>query len=417
MLKRALPELVFHSTVFALSLFAFSTMFYLTLGPSMDAFWTPTASFVSLSRALFGDFDIESIMEHSPDYSNAMLFLAYLFFAYFILVSMFLAILGEAQANLREDQRVAREKAAAAFEKAEPEYGVLADAYRLGGKMLAQAPLIGPLIRKAAERERAEAAEGVPLADLAPTDRIEGRQLEMQERLDQVFEFLHDHQPPNDAVGGMHDDTGGEEEGAPGAAAPGAAAVTAAARRASMGGRLSRFERPLYYRASTAETIPASAASPAAPPCTCTCTCTCTPPGSIADGAAQEDGAAREETLLQVLELLKQVAASSQARQKPRIGTRSRDKSRPPPPPPPPHRQASVGSHLQAEVAELQVSVEGSSPSHIEDPDDDPDGGDAADPLVALQVQPGPRGRGGAEDAQSVQWSQQDEERREMLAA
>ena len=229
-LKRALPELVFHSTVFALSLFAFSTMFYLTLGPSMDAFWTPTASFVSLSRALFGDFDIESIMEHSPDYSNAMLFLAYLFFAYFILVSMFLAILGEAQANLREDQRVAREKAAAAFEKAEPEYGVLADAYRLGGKLLARAPLIGPLIRKAAEKERAEATEGVPLADLAPADRIEGRQLEMQERLDQVFEFLHDHQPPNDAVDGMHDDTGGEEGGAPGGAAPGAAAPWAASR-------------------------------------------------------------------------------------------------------------------------------------------------------------------------------------------
>lgn len=402
MLKRALPELVFHSTVFALSLFAFSTMFYLTLGPSMDAFWTPTASFISLSRALFGDFDIESIMEHSPDYSNAMLFLSYLFFAYFILVSMFLAILGEAQANLREDQRVAREKAAAAFERAEPEYGVLADAYRLGGKLLSRAPLIGPLIRKAEEKERAEAAEGVPLVDLAPADRIEGRQLEMQERLDQVFEFLHDHQPPNDAAGGMHEDTGGEEGPAPGAApgaAPEAAAVNAAVRRVSIGSRLSRFERPLYYRASAAETIPASAPA-------CTCTCTCTPPG-IADGAAQE------ETLLQVLELLKQVAAS-QARQKPRVGTRSRDKSRPPPPPPPPHRQASVGGQLQAEVVELQVRVEGSSSNHIEDPDHDPNGGDATDPLVALQ--PGPRGRGGADDAQSF-LSQQDEERREMLAA
>ena len=66
---------------------------------------------------------------------------------------MFLAILGEAQANLRDDQRAAKEKAQASFQDPEPEYGVLADLYRIGGNLLARAPFFGPLIRKAREKE------------------------------------------------------------------------------------------------------------------------------------------------------------------------------------------------------------------------------------------------------------------------
>ena len=82
---------------------------------------------LSLARALFGDFDIDDIMNNSrlvltltltltltrtrartltltltltltSGYLNAVLFLIYLFVAVFILLSMFLAILGESQA-------------------------------------------------------------------------------------------------------------------------------------------------------------------------------------------------------------------------------------------------------------------------------------------------------------------------------
>ena len=59
------------------------------------------ASFLSLARALFGDFDIDEIMNNSSGYTNAVLFLVYLFVAVFILLSMFLAILGESQAQVR----------------------------------------------------------------------------------------------------------------------------------------------------------------------------------------------------------------------------------------------------------------------------------------------------------------------------
>ena len=55
------------------------------------------SSFVSLARALFGDFDIDAIFNNSRGYLNVVLFISYLFVAVFIMLSMFFAILGESQ--------------------------------------------------------------------------------------------------------------------------------------------------------------------------------------------------------------------------------------------------------------------------------------------------------------------------------
>ena len=95
-------------------------MFYVQLGSVMEDFNDQVASFISLARALFGDFDIDDIMNNSSGYLNAILMIVYLFVAVFILLSMFLAILGESQAAARDDQD-AEKKAGTA----EPEYGVL----------------------------------------------------------------------------------------------------------------------------------------------------------------------------------------------------------------------------------------------------------------------------------------------------
>ena len=100
-------------------MFAFSNMFYVQLGPVMEGFNDQLASFISLARALFGDFDIDDIMNNSSGYLNAILFLVYLFVAVFILLSMFLAILGESQAAVRGVQD--QEKASG---EAPPEYGI-----------------------------------------------------------------------------------------------------------------------------------------------------------------------------------------------------------------------------------------------------------------------------------------------------
>ena len=70
-------------------------MLYVQLGHVMEGFVTQTSSFISLFRALFGDFDIDEIMNNSRGYLNTCLFLVYLFVAVFILLSMFLALLAE----------------------------------------------------------------------------------------------------------------------------------------------------------------------------------------------------------------------------------------------------------------------------------------------------------------------------------
>ena len=56
-LKKALPDLVFHSCVFVISMIAFSTCFFIQLGPVMQEYYG-RLPLLSLGGALFGDFDI-----------------------------------------------------------------------------------------------------------------------------------------------------------------------------------------------------------------------------------------------------------------------------------------------------------------------------------------------------------------------
>ena len=60
---------------------------------------------IALAKALFGDFPFEEIIDNSRGFLNGILFLIYLFVAVFILLSMFLAILGEAQAAVRDKEQ------------------------------------------------------------------------------------------------------------------------------------------------------------------------------------------------------------------------------------------------------------------------------------------------------------------------
>ena len=45
------------------------------LGPVMEAYRDQIPAFISLFRALFGDFDIDEIMDNSSGYLNTLLFL------------------------------------------------------------------------------------------------------------------------------------------------------------------------------------------------------------------------------------------------------------------------------------------------------------------------------------------------------
>ena len=124
-LRECAVDLLFFGITFIISMMAFAVMLYVQLGPVMEAYITLPASFISLFRALFGDFDIDEIMNNSSGYLNLLLFLAYLFIAIFIMLSMFLAILAEAQVQgvrTREEERLAEDPD---FRS----YGVLSHAY------------------------------------------------------------------------------------------------------------------------------------------------------------------------------------------------------------------------------------------------------------------------------------------------
>jgi len=198
-LSKALPDLVFFGIVFAISMVAFSAMFYVALGPVMVDFNDNTASFISLGRALFGDFDIDDIMNNSSGYLNAVLFLAYLFVAVFILLSMFFAILGESQANLRDDERDAR-KAGEAVE----EYGVFVEAYELGKRVLTKVPVAGERFKEAQRRKKEMADQALAAAAPGPSpmERMEARQLELTDLLTDLRARMDDLSSQVGQIGG-----------------------------------------------------------------------------------------------------------------------------------------------------------------------------------------------------------------------
>ena len=99
-LKKCVIDLMFFGVTFVISMLAFSMMLFIQLGPMMEDYLDQFPSFLALFRALFGDFDIQEILDNSSGYLNCILFLGYLFVAIFIMLSMFLAILAEAQVTL-----------------------------------------------------------------------------------------------------------------------------------------------------------------------------------------------------------------------------------------------------------------------------------------------------------------------------
>ena len=100
-LSHGLGDLSMFTFFFLFSIYAFAQMFYIQLGPYLDSYNDFISAFFSLFRALFSDFDIALIMDNSSDYVNAVLLVLYLFAAIFVLLSIFLTILGEHQEGVR----------------------------------------------------------------------------------------------------------------------------------------------------------------------------------------------------------------------------------------------------------------------------------------------------------------------------
>merc|ERR1719182_1064241 len=121
---------MFFGIIFGVSMFAFCMLFYIQLGSFMDDFYSQSSSVIALAKALFGDFPFEEIIDNSRGYLNGILFLVYLFVAVFILLSMFLAILGEAQAAVRDHENLLKERG-----EYPNQYGFLGDIQEFVGKV------------------------------------------------------------------------------------------------------------------------------------------------------------------------------------------------------------------------------------------------------------------------------------------
>ena len=109
-LSHALADLLLFMIVFMWAIASFAQMFYMQLGPFMRGYSSFFLAVLTLMRSLFGDFDIDAILMASNSYVNVVVFMMYLFFAVFILLSIFLTILGEHQEAIESQKRTIRDE-------------------------------------------------------------------------------------------------------------------------------------------------------------------------------------------------------------------------------------------------------------------------------------------------------------------
>ena len=139
-LKAGVIDLSFFGLAFVISMFAFSNMLFIQLGPVMEGYCDQIPAIISLSRALFGDFDIDEIMDNSSGYLNTILFLGYLFVAIFVMLSMFLAILAEAQIKARDAEEEQRAEGSWGDAGWADDFGVISMPGRMYARLCKKAP-------------------------------------------------------------------------------------------------------------------------------------------------------------------------------------------------------------------------------------------------------------------------------------
>jgi len=114
---------------------------------------------------------------------NTLLFIIYLFVAVFIMLSMFFAILGERQAELRDAQREDKH--------AVPEYGVFSVASeQFTEKVLLNMHKVGDSIRARREEKRKADLESERSKGSRDVDRIEMRQLALDAKLSDMAKAI-----------------------------------------------------------------------------------------------------------------------------------------------------------------------------------------------------------------------------------
>ena len=108
-LRTALVDLLLSLAFILFVTYGFSGFFYMRLGPYISEYATDELSFIAMIRSIFGDFDLEGVMMMSSSFENVIFLMLYLIVIVFVLMSIFLTILGEYQSQVREEQAKERE--------------------------------------------------------------------------------------------------------------------------------------------------------------------------------------------------------------------------------------------------------------------------------------------------------------------
>jgi hypothetical protein len=105
-LSNAATDMSFFCITFGISLIAFAELFYLVCGYNLAGYSTLNRALMSMIRGLFGDFDFDELEKSSNGNGSPepILLLLYVFVAVFIVLNMFLTLLGNSAGKVLLNQ-------------------------------------------------------------------------------------------------------------------------------------------------------------------------------------------------------------------------------------------------------------------------------------------------------------------------
>jgi polycystin 2 len=101
-LSRAAKDLSGFSIMFSIIFFAFVQLGYLLFGTQVQDFRSLTDTLFTLFRMILGDFNFRDI-ERADTFLGPVYFLSYIFFVFFVLLNMFLAIINDTYGVVKAD--------------------------------------------------------------------------------------------------------------------------------------------------------------------------------------------------------------------------------------------------------------------------------------------------------------------------
>ena len=102
-IARAAIDMSNFMLIFLVVYIAYAQAFFMAFGMDIESFSSYSKSFSSLFLIILGDFDFDAMTDANPEMAP-LLFFSFVIFVFFILVNMFIAILGEAHGAVMDSE-------------------------------------------------------------------------------------------------------------------------------------------------------------------------------------------------------------------------------------------------------------------------------------------------------------------------